>query len=369
MKFNCSGLELAQAASTVGKMLAGKSNIPILDGINITAKGSEVMLSVFSQDVYIQKTIKADVYSEGEIVVEGKIFIDYTNKIHNKEIVEVEVISKEKISIRFGYSDFEMQYFEKENFPALGEFSKEIYFEIKEKELKELINRAIFCISENAATRITLRSCSFSVMDGSVEAVCLDGFRVAISKKQVESRKGNMNFILYGKYLQDLLKILSDTDQIISVSKEGGMIMFDFGHTKLKISTIDGEFYNYKTTLPVDVKNEITVKKDDITDCLERAIVVCRDAAYNKITITVEEKMMNLSTISEKGKINENIECVNKGEEIKFAVNCKFLLDAVSRIKEDYFKILIERPAKPLLIKPMDDEEYKCIVLPLKLIG
>lgn len=369
MKFNCSGPDLSQAAGIVGKMLSGKSNIPVLDGINIKAAGKKVTLSVYNQEVYIQKTINAEIFEEGEIVVEGKLFIDYTNKISGVDRVEIEVLENEKLSVKFGYSEFEMPYYEKENFPELGECKKELYFSIKENQLKELIDRALYCISINTANTIILRSCSFTVKNNTVETVCLDGFRIAVSKKNVISQNGDISFIVYGKHLSDIMKILSDNDEEISVSVEKRMILFDLGHTKIKVSTVEGEFFKYEQIIPKDIKNEIIVKKDDLSACLERAAVICKDTAYNKITLTVEEKMINIFALSEKGKINENIECKNSGENIKIAFNCKFIQDAISKIKEDYLKINIERSAKPVLITPMDGEEYKCVVLPLKLVG
>lgn len=369
MKFICSGSDLANAAGVVSKVLVAKSNIPILDGINILAKGSNVILSVYNQEIYIQKTIKADVYVEGEVVVDGKLFSDYTNKIGNKEEVEVEQKNENTLLMKFGNSDVEIPFFDKENFPQLGAYTGEYFFTIKEKELKELIDRAVFCISVNNNSRMILRSCNFTVSEEEVETVCLDGFRIAVSKKPVEAQNGKINFIIYGKHLQDLSKILGDTTDIIKVSKEGGMILFDIGHTKIKITTIDGEYFNYKNTLPAEIKNEIIVKKSDILDCLDRATIICRDTPYNKITLTFEEKMMNLYTVSEKGKVNENIECQNNGEEIKLAINCKFIQDAINRIKEDFFKIQIERPTKPIIVRQMEGDEYKCIILPLKLLG
>ena len=97
--------------------------------------------------------------------------------------MEIEKADENKISIRFGYSEFKLQCYDKENFPDLGKYQMENYFEIKEKDLKELIDRAIFCVSLNN-NRVMLKSCSFTVTDNEVEVVCLDGFRMAVSKKR-----------------------------------------------------------------------------------------------------------------------------------------------------------------------------------------
>ena len=368
MKFFCNGKDLAVATSVVSKILSVKNNIPILNGIKIKANGNQVTLSVYNQEIYIEKTIQAEVILEGELVVEGKIFNEYVIRISTKEKVEIEQMSNEKLSIRFNYSELEMQYYEKENFPLLEEFSSENFCEIKENELKELIDRALFCVAINN-NRPLLKSCSFTVKEQSIEAVCLDGYRIAISKKEVENQNGDINFIIYGKIVSDIFKTLEDSDNTVKIKKEGNMVMFDKGHTKIKVNTIDGEIYNYKSNLPKDIRNEIIVNKGEIEDCLNRAAIICRDTTYNKITITVDEKMINIFSESEKGRINENIECKNNGEKIKIGLNCRFLQEAISKIKEDFIKLIIERPTKPILIKQIDSEEYKCIVLPLRLIG
>ena len=106
-----------------------------------------------------------------------------------------------------------------------------------------------------------LKSCSFTVTDNEVEVVCLDGFRIAVSKKKTLSQTGEMKFIIYGKIVMDILKTLEDSDAIVKVGKEGNMVLFDKVHTKIKVNTVDGEFYNYRLNLPEDIKNEIVVKR------------------------------------------------------------------------------------------------------------
>ncbi len=368
MKFFCNAEDLSSASNIVSKILAVKSNIPILDGIKIKALKDKVSLSVYNQEIYIEKEIKADVLIEGELIVEGRLFNDYVSKISSNEKVEIEKMDEEKISIRFNISDIQMQYYNKENFPDIGEYSAESYFEIKERDLKELIDRSIFCVALTN-NRLMLKSCSFNVQNDEVEVVCLDGFRIAISKKKVLSQNGNINFIIYGKLISDILKTLDDSDDIVKISKEGNMIMFDKGHTKIKVNTVEGDFYDYRLNLPTEISNEIIIKKEDLENCLRRAMVICRDTSYNKIIISINDKIMNIKSESEKGKINEKINCKNNGDPIKIGINCRYMQEAVSKIKEDYFTLLIERPSKPVLIRQIKEEEYKCIVLPLRLIG
>lgn len=367
MKFFCNGTDLANATNVVSKALAVNKNIPILEGIKIKAKEDKITLSAYNQELYIEKTIKGDVFLEGELVVNGKLFNEYTNKLAGLDKIEIDKGDK-KIKILFDQSKTEIAYQEIENFPVLGEYTNETSIIIKEGEYKDLIEKVIFCASLNDS-RLLLKSCNMEVIDNYIEAVCLDGYRVAIAQKEVISKKGALKFIVLGKILNDISKILTDSDDEIIISKADNMVVIDLGHTKIRTTTVEGEFYNYRNNLPSSVNNEIIIKKDDLLRSLSRVNIISKDLAFNKITVTVEDNKFYISSESEKGRSDENIECKATGEKIKFGINSRFLTDAVSRIKEDYLRIEIEKPVKPILIKRTDSEDYKCVILPLRLIG
>lgn len=368
MKFYCNGMDLSNATNIVSKALAINKNIPILEGIKIYAKGETITLSAYNQELYIEKKIKAEILLEGEVVVNGKLFNEYANKLSSLSKVEIEKGDNNKVSIIFENSEAEITYYDIDNFPSLGEYKDEVSIKIKEGYFKELIERVIFCASLND-TRLLLKSCNMEVIDNYMEAVCLDGYRVAISRKEVTNKKGDLKFIILGKILNDISKILNDSEEDIIISRINNMVVIDLGHTKIRTTTVEGEFYNYRNNLPQEVNNLIIINKEELESCLSRVSIISKDLAFNRITITIEENKFNIFSESEKGKIKETIDCKAEGEKIKIGLNSKYLMDAILRIKEDYLKIEIERPIKPILVKKIEGDEYKCVILPLRLIG
>lgn len=368
MKFYCNGMDLSNATNIVSKALAINKNIPILEGIKIYAKGDSITLSAYNQELYIEKTIKAEILLEGEVVVNGKLFNEYANKLSNLEKIEIEKGDNNKISIIFENSQTEITYYDIENFPSLGEYNENISIKLKEGDFKELIDRVIFCASLND-TRLLLKSCNMEVIDNYIEAVCLDGYRVAISRKDLIAQKGNLKFIILGKILSDISKILGDTEEEITISRVNNMVVIDLGHTKIRTTTVEGEFFNYRNNLPHEVKSVVIINREELENCLSRVNIISKDLAFNRITINIEDNKFNILSESEKGKINENVDCKAEGESIRIGLNSKYLMDAILRIKEDYLKIEIERPVKPILVRKIDGEEYKCVILPLRLIG
>ena len=367
MKFYCDGNNLAGATNIVSKALAVNKNIPILEGIKLSAHGNELTLSAYNQEIFIQKTIPADVYSEGDLVVNGRIFSEYANKISSRDNIEIEKGLNNKLSIKIGKSYSEINFFEINNFPEIGEYENEVSFTMKQSELKELLERAIFCVSLND-NRILLKSCNIELKGDNLEAVCLDGFRVGISRKVPDDKKGTFKCIILGKIVSDIIKVLSDTEDPVTVICYKNVVVFDLGHTKIRTNTVDGEFYKYDNNIPKTVKTEITVKKSDLEECLNRASIISRDSYYNTVTIDIVNNDMNIVAESEKGKIDENIECTKEGEDLKICLNNKFLQEAISKIKEDFIKMKFDGNTRPVIIKKVDGEEFICIVLPVRVV-
>lgn len=367
MKFYCDGTNLSNAANIVNKAVAINKGIPMLEGIKLNAHGSELTLSAFNQELYIEKTIPAEVLSEGELIVNGKIFTDYSNKISNRDRVEIEKGIKNKLSFKIGKSFSEINYYDVNNFPNLGEYDENVSVRMKQTDLKELLERAIFCVSAND-NRMLLKSCNIEIKGDKAEAVCLDGFRVGISRKKPEDIKGNFKCVILGKIITDIIKILSDTDDDVIVSKYNNMVIFDLGHTKIRTTTVDGEFYKYENNIPKNVKTEVVIKREEIEECLNRAGIISRENYYNTVVINIDENVMNIVAESEKGKVDEYIDCNVTGEPLKICLNNKFLQEAVSRIKEDYVRIKFDGGTRPIIVEKMEGDEFRCVILPVRVV-
>ena len=108
MKLICDGLDLSDGVLKVSKALSIKSANPILEGIKLVAKGDSLTLTATDKELTIEKKIKAEVLMEGETVVVGKYFVDFTKKLE-KEQVELSRLFDGQLQIKYGDSESELQ--------------------------------------------------------------------------------------------------------------------------------------------------------------------------------------------------------------------------------------------------------------------
>ena len=86
MKVVCEGINLSEAVLKVVKACAVRTTVPILECVKLNAHNDELTLSATDGEISIQKTIKAEVYEEGETCVPGRYFSDFIKKLEGVQI-------------------------------------------------------------------------------------------------------------------------------------------------------------------------------------------------------------------------------------------------------------------------------------------
>ena len=76
MKFFCKKSDLSEAISVVMKAINRNSTVKILDGILIETGENKIKLTGYDLETGIEAEVIADVFEEGSVVIESKIFND-----------------------------------------------------------------------------------------------------------------------------------------------------------------------------------------------------------------------------------------------------------------------------------------------------
>ena len=92
-----------------------RTTAPIMECIKLSAMQEEVTLLATDGELSIQKSIKAEIFEEGEICVTGKLFADFIGKLSDEEIC---ITTGEKgMEIKYRDSASYMQTLPAEEFP------------------------------------------------------------------------------------------------------------------------------------------------------------------------------------------------------------------------------------------------------------
>ncbi len=363
MQFRCDGLELSEAISVVSKAISSKSTSQILEGIRMVCANDKLVLSATDLEISIEKTIRADVITEGETVVPGRLFGEYIKKLTNEQI-ECEL--NEKNQLRIAYTDSEgcLQCMEKSEFPQIKEVEKTNFFEIAKEDFKTLINNVFYAVAQDDSRPI-LKGILLETTGTSIRAVAVDGCRLSIANKNLVMATNEFKLIVPGKNINDIVKMM-DSDGTIKVYVHSNNIMVDLGDTIIINRLIDGQFINYRQIVPKDFSTVVTINKEQLEDAIDRASVLSKIDKNNLVKFDIKEKNLMLTSSSEIGNTKENITVGVKGSDLNISFNSKYFSDCLRVIDNPYVKMKFNSAIQPCIITPCENEDFVFLILPVK---
>lgn len=362
MKFVVEGVVLSEAAFVVSKACSSKSLNPILECIKLKAKNDEITLTSYDGEICIEKKIQGDVIEEGEICVNGKTFAEFLGKITHLTITVV--VNEKGMEIRYADSKSFMSVLSAEDFPSVKKEDTNDYFEIEENKFKNLISKTVFCCATDEARPI-LKGCLLEIVDGVLYATALDGFRMAVSSSEIVGGS-QAKIICPARTLNEISRILEGEDNVLKVNFSKNTLSVQMDNTILISRLYVGEFINKANIYPTSFSTTVEVDKEEIISSLERASVLIRGDKNNLILMEIKNDGIFISANSEMGNVAETVKSDLEGKELKIAMNCKFLLDALKAIEGEKVKLSFNSAVSPFILENNEKKESSYLILPVR---
>ncbi|MGL4572730.1 MAG: DNA polymerase III subunit beta [Clostridium sp.] len=365
MIFICEKQKLQEGISIVQKAITGKSTMSVLEGIYINATKDGLTLIGSDMDVSIETKVDADVMEEGKIVIDAKIFGEIIRKLPSSEI-KIETLENDTVQITCEKSVFNVVYMNADEFPELPKLNQDMKVEVPQNILKNMIKSTSFAIAQDE-TRPILQGVLFEVKDKNLNLVALDGYRLAIRNEYLDSDM-TIEKVIPGKTLNEVSKILEDINDLVEINFTNNHILFNLNKTRIISRLLEGKFVNYKSLLPQEHKLTVTVKKQDLQNGIERASLMAKDGNNNLIKLEIQDEAVIITSNSQLGKVREEVGINLQGEKIQIAFNSRYLIDVLKNFEEDEVILEMTSSVSPCIIKAKEADNYKYLVLPVRLI-
>ncbi len=367
MQIVCDGLDLSEAIIKVSRAISNKSPNPILEGIKLVADNDCLIISATDTELAIEKKIKAEVKVEGETVVPGKFFVEFIKKL-TKEKIELVLTEKNQLKIKYTDSEGLVQCYNPAEYPSFNKIDSNDYFALNQNDFRDLINKTIFSVAVDDSRPI-LKGCLLEIDEASINAVALDGYRLALCKKELKHSTIKTNVIVPARSLNEIAKILGDNEEIINVYIQKNFIMVDLKDTKIITRLLDGEFLNYKQIIPTSFDTTIVINKNQFEDALDRASLLSKVGQNNLVKFDIKENNMQITSNSDIGNISENVNVSFKGKDLKIAFNARYFTECSRNLSDEFVKLNFNLSTNPCVITPIEGDGYKYLILPVRMIN
>ena len=144
--------------------------------------------------------------------------------------------------------------------------------------------------------------------------------------------------------------------------------MFVIDSTVLISRRLEGEFLNYKKSIPMTGKFDIIADRKTVLSAVERVSLIISDKLKSPIRCTFEDDRLRLLAVTPLGKASDECETEGTAENLEIGFNNKYLLDALKAAPADKIIIRLSTGVTPCLILPSDgSNSFLYMVLPVRL--
>jgi len=367
MRFTCDKFLLLAAIFTASRAAATKSPVPVLEGLLLEVEEENIRISGYDLKTGIVTTVQAEVEETGGIVLNARLFGEIIRKMP-EEIITISVSNGLVATISCKMCEFEILGSPTSDYPEIPTVDGQDSIEIGEALLKKMISQTNFAVSDNESRPIHTGAL-FEIGSGELTIVAVDGYRLALRREKMENdNSSSFSFVVPGSALGEMEKIATDGDGVVNITLGPKYIMFSTGDTMLISRRLEGEFLNYKNSIPQSAKYHFRVGKEEIIAAVERVSLIISDKMKSPIRCVFSEGLIKLNTASAVGKASDECGMEGDGEELEIGFNDKYLLEALKAAPADAVKLELSSGVTPCIISPADDNEnFLYMILPVRL--
>jgi DNA polymerase III subunit beta len=376
MKIKIDREALVQSVQDVMKAVSPRTTIPILTGIKITATSQGVTLTGSDSDISIESFIPTEeedkvlveVVETGSIVLQARFFSEIVKKLPENTI-EIEVQPNFLTVIRSGKAEFSLNGLDAEEYPRLPQIEEENVFKIPTDLLKTIIRQTVFAVS-TSETRPILTGVNWRIENGELICTATDSHRLALRKAKIETEnQQSYNVVIPGKSLNELSKILDDSNDPVDIVITANQILFKTKHLLFFSRLLDGNYPETTRLIPTDSKTDIIVNAKEFLQAIDRASLLAREGRNNVVKLTtLNDGIIEISSISpEIGKVTEEIQSESiEGEELKISFSAKYMMDALKALDGTDIQISFTGAMRPFLLRPLHSDSMLQLILPVR---
>jgi len=365
MKFTCIKSVLQAAVNIASRAASSKSPIPALEGILLEAGPAGLKLTGYDLKKGIYTSIDADVAQPGSIVLGAKIFGDIVRSLPEGMVtVKSEGLN---VSITCENSDFKIIGIDFNDYPELPSIDQHSGISLPQNILGEMIRQTIFAVSDNEARPVYTGE-MFEIADGSLTLVAVDGYRLALRREKIDKEMDSYSFIVPGSALSDLEKLCGDNDEDVTIALGSKHISFTIGRTVIISRRLEGDFLNYRKTVPSVFNVTVRTDRHMLQRTVERVSLIIDDKIKNPLRCTFGDNEIRIVCATALGKAEDVCAVDGNGKGLEIGFNNRYILDALKAAPAEEVDVCLNTGSSPCVINPADgSDKFLYMVLPVRL--
>ncbi|MDL2363288.1 MAG: DNA polymerase III subunit beta [Patescibacteria group bacterium] len=362
MKLQVTQENLQKALNAVARVANTRGTLPILANVLISTSNNRLSIAATNLDIAITHYIGAKVSQEGSITVPARLMQDFVSSLPSG-VIELD-LQETKLHVSTEQYKSVVNGIVADDFPSMPAITTGKQWTVDGALFKKGLQQVVFAAS-NDETRPVLTGVLFQVIDGKLYIAATDSYRLA--EKQLGANSEEVRLLIPASAMQDLLRVLGDGAEKVSVTHDDQQVLFQVGDVELVTRLVEGKYPDYRKLIPASFATKAVLKRSDFVNVTKVSSLFARESA-GSVTIEVGETSGELSIRSVASQLGENTatataQVTGSGS---ITLNSRYLLDALNALSGESVLFGFNGKLEPTLLQDSASKDYQHIIMPLK---
>lgn len=365
MHFRCTKEDLLSSLTPAASVVESRQTLPILGHLHVDAGEGALSLTGTDLEVELKAGCPAEVEEAGQATVPARKFLDIVRSLPEGTTVEVNR-QDDRVKVVAGRGRFNLAGLEPEEFPRLELGEQQNQVALPQAALKALLERTSFAMARDDV-RYYLNGILLEWTATNLRAVATDGHRLALMDREVAEAPEEIRVILPRKGVQELERLLADTEDPISLAFTSNHVRFELPGVTFTTKLIEGRFPDYRRVIPEPDGNHLVADRKALLQALRR-IAILSNRKTHGIRLAPGAGVLELSAENpDQEQASEEVPVTYDGDPTEIGFNVEYLQQAVGAVPTEEVVLHLWDPQSSCLIVPPDDSTVKYVIMPMRL--
>lgn len=358
---------LLKPLQSVTGVVERRHTLPILANVLIEKNGD--MISFAATDLEIQVSATTPCESGGpqvSVTVGAKKLQDILRSLPDNTTVSLES-QDSRLQVKAGHSRFNLQTLPAGDFPRLAQgeaVSGKI--SIAQKTLKGLLSLVQYAMAQQDI-RYYLNGLLLVIDGALLKVIATDGHRLGFANCELDREYEKQEVILPRKTVLELAKLLTESEEEITLEILQNQIRFEFSGISLISKLVDGKFPDYTKVIPVNYHQRMSIGRIPLLQALQRAAILSNEKIRGVRLVLADSNLRILCTNTEQEEAQEEFEVEYNGSPLDIGFNISYLLDVLTNLNEESVNCDFGDSNSSVLISIPGKDDFKYVVMPMRI--
>ncbi len=360
---------LARGLQVVSRAVSPRSTLPVLANVLLKTEDAGLKLTATNLEIGITYWVPGKIDENGATTVPARLLTDLVNSLPSSERVDLELQATDTLHIRCGRFETHIKGIDADEFPAIPTAGERPTTRISQKVLRTALEETTFAAASDEARPI-LTGVLARFEGDHMTLAAADNYRIAVKTIPVLDPVEDTSLVIPARSLNELARVLADVDDPVEIvlSPARNQILFHLDGVDLVSRLIDGQFPNYQQVIPAGHTTRAIIDREELLKAVRLAALIASSSA-NIVKLQVGVEGGAGVTVSANAEVGDNeglVEAAVEGDGTTIAFNARYLSDVLQNVEAEQFALELNGPLSPGVFKPVADEQYVHVVMPVR---